>query len=279
MNKPDLEDRIKELELELSNLKSGLTTIKKTEEKLRESEHLLSTTFNTVNAPIFNLAVEDEWKYRFVSINEAFSRVTGLQREQVIGKLVNDVIPEPALSIVLGIYKRAINENRFIKWEETSDYPTGQLTGEVSIAPVFDEKGRCINLVGSVLVITERKQTADALLESERLYHSLFENMLNGFAYCQMHFDEDDKPSDFTYLSVNKAFETLTGLRNVVGKKVTEVIPDIRDLDMELLEIYGQVSKTGKPENFEMNVKSLQMWFSISGATFVLHPGILCGSI
>jgi PAS domain S-box-containing protein len=264
MNKADYESRIKELELELSNLKSGLSVIKKVEEKLRESEHLLSTTFNAVNAPIFNLAVEGKDKYRFISINKAFSKVTGLKLEQIVGKQVNEVIPEPSLTMVLGKYKLAIDENRIIQWEETSDYPTGQLIGEVSIAPYFDEKGRCINLIGSVLDVTERRHTADALMESEKLYRSLFENMLNGFAYCQMHFDEKERPSDFTYLSVNNAFETQTGLKNVVGKRVTEVIPGIRDTDMELLEIYGQVSKTGKPENFEMYVKALNMWFSVS---------------
>jgi PAS domain S-box-containing protein len=110
----------------------------------------------------------------------------------------------------------------------------------------------------------DRKLAEDALWESEKSYRSLFENMLNGFAYCQMHFDDNDRPWDFTYLSVNGTFETLTGLRNVVGKKATEVIPGIREADPELLEIYGRVSKTGKPERLEIFVDSLQMWFWIS---------------
>ena len=102
-----------------------------------------------------------------------------------------------------------------------------------------------------------------ALWESERLYRSLFENLLNGFAYCRMLF-EDGKPLDFVYLAVNAAFETHTGLKNVVGKKVTEVIPGIREADPQLLEIYGRVAMTGQPERFESFVNALQMWFSIS---------------
>lgn len=91
----------------------------------------------------------------------------------------------------------------------------------------------------------KHKKDKDALKKSEGLYRSLFESMLNGFAYCQMHFDEQDKPRDFTYLVVNKSFETLTGLKDIVGKKVSEVIPGIREEDPELLEIYGRVAKSG----------------------------------
>jgi len=75
--------------------------------------------------------------------------------------------------------------------------------------------------------------------ESEKRYRSLFDNMLNGFAYCRMLF-KDDLPQDFIYLDVNKAFEKLTGLKNVVGKKVTEAIPGIKEAHPELFEIYGR---------------------------------------
>ncbi|OGG45199.1 MAG: hypothetical protein A3F84_09405 [Candidatus Handelsmanbacteria bacterium RIFCSPLOWO2_12_FULL_64_10] len=75
---------------------------------------------------------------------------------------------------------------------------------------------------------------------------------------------EDNRPQDFIYLDVNSAFEKLTGLKNVVGKKITEVIPGIRESHPELFEIYGRVSLTGHPEEFEVYLESLGFWFSIS---------------
>jgi PAS domain S-box-containing protein len=118
-------------------------------------------------------------------------------------------------------------------------------------------------LAGYLAVALAKFQAEELLRGSEELYRSLFDNMLNGFAYCRMLFPQD-QPRDFIYLAVNDAFTTLTGLKNVIGKKVTEVIPGIHESDPELFEIYGRVALSGKPERFEIYVASLEMWFWIS---------------
>ena len=131
------------------------------EEALRENEQRLLSIYNTVTDVIFQLAVEPEGRFRFVSVNAAFLRVTGLSREAVIDKMVNEVIPEPSLTLVLEKYRQAIEEHDVVHWEEISDYPAGRLTGEVSIAPVFDNKGTCTHVVGSVHDITQRKRAEE----------------------------------------------------------------------------------------------------------------------
>jgi len=110
---------------------------------------------------------------------------------------------------------------------------------------------------------SKRPELTETGQVSEEHYRSLFENMLNGYAYCRMLFEEGE-PKDFIYLNVNSAFETLTGLKNVIGKMVTEVVPGIRESDPELFEIYARVARTGVPERFETYVEALGMWFSIS---------------
>jgi PAS domain S-box-containing protein len=101
---------------------------------------------------------------------------------------------------------------------------------------------------------------------SSKEFCSLFENMLNGFAYCRMLFDAKGNPVDFVYLQVNAAFEELTGLKKevVVGKKITDVIPGVKETTPELFEIYGRVSLSGKGEKFEIFLKPLNRWFFIS---------------
>ena len=109
-----------------------------------------------------------------------------------------------------------------------------------------------------------RKRKQDAMAESEGRYRSLFENMLEGFAYCEMLFDNRGRPIDFVYLDVNSMFGKLTGLQHVVGKRFTEVIPGGINSQPELFERYSRVTLTCEPERFEIEIKALGMWFSIS---------------
>jgi PAS domain S-box-containing protein len=107
------------------------------------------------------------------------------------------------------------------------------------------------------------KKAGEALHKNEDLYRSLFNNMLNGLAYCQMLY-EDNVPRDFIYLEVNKEFEIITGLINVVGKRVSEAIPGIQETDPELIKTYGRVALTGNAEIFEIYIEALKDWYSIS---------------
>ena len=152
--------------------------------------------------------------------------------------------------------------------EHTVEVHEPRLGGDflVSTTPLKDEGGRIIGSVHVARNITERKKAEDALRKSEEEYSSLFANMIDGFAYCQMIFDEKGKPVDFVYLQINDAFERITGLKRdlVVGKKVTQAIPGIKDANPELFEIYGRVALTGQKEKFEVFFKPLSLWLSIS---------------
>ena len=154
-------------------LSFDITERKKAEADLLERERHLSSIYNTVGDVIFHLSVEGEDNYRFLSVNSAFCKVTGLNREIVEGKTVTEVIPEPSLSMVLKKYRQAITEKSIIRWEETSVYPTGQRIGDVSIAPVFNDNGRCTHLVGSVHDITERKKAENELRHHQKLLNEM----------------------------------------------------------------------------------------------------------
>ena len=117
--------------------------------------------------------------------------------------------------------------------------------------------------LGHEQALAALRASQETLEESAARYRSLFTNMLNGIAYCRMIY-ENGQARDFVYLEVNPAFERLTGLKDVVGKKVSEVIPGVQQTNPQLLQTYGRVALTGLPEQFETYVEQLGIWFSIA---------------
>lgn len=123
---------------------------------------------------------------------------------------------------------------------------------------------RLLDLIGRQAAdIIERKQGEEALRASEEKYRSLFENALNGVAYCRLLF-EDGKPADWVHLEVNRAFEHLTGLADVLGRRASEVIPGIHHSDPKLLAAFARVVASGRPERFEIHLRALDQWLSVS---------------
>ena len=139
------------------------------EEAVRASERLRSLMYDAVTDVVFYVGVEPDGGFRFLSVNPAFLKVTGLGEHEVVGQPVRDVIPEPALTMVMANNRRAIAERRTVRWDEASTYPAGTRYGEVSVAPLFDTAGVCTNLVGTVHDVTERRTTQERLLAQAAL--------------------------------------------------------------------------------------------------------------
>jgi PAS domain-containing protein len=78
---------------EAAGLAIDLSERKRLEDDLRSSERQLSSIYLTVDDAIFELAVEPDGHYVFESVNPAFSRITGIPVEAVVGKRVDEVIP------------------------------------------------------------------------------------------------------------------------------------------------------------------------------------------
>jgi PAS domain S-box-containing protein len=143
---------------------------------------------------------------------------------------------------------------------EKIEVKAGNIVYLATFHPIPEEE--CVNIYG--FDITDQKELEEKLRKNERRYNLLFENMLDGFAYCRMLYDDYGHPVDFIYLDTSRAFELLTGLKEVNGKRATEITPGIKESHQELFDAYSRVALTGQPERFEIYFKPLGMWFSIS---------------
>jgi len=137
---------------------------------------------------------------------------------------------------------------------------------QVDIVSVRGEDGSSLYRVSTVSDITESRVSEDASVRSEKRYRDLFENTADGVVRCQVLYDENGEPYELICLDINKSFIKLTGLDNVLGRRVTEVIANIRESNPEIFEICGRVASTGEPEKFETFIKEIRSgaWFSIS---------------
>ena len=100
--------------------------------------------------------------------------------------------------------------------------------------------------------------------EAESRYRALFDNTIDGVAYCEMIYDEQEKLIDWVYIEVNKNFENLSGLKDVLGKKITEIIPAFRTSHPELFDLHGRVAMGGESVRFETHVEELERWFLVT---------------
>ena len=87
------------------------------------------------------------------------------------------------------------------------------------------------------------------------------------FAYAlhRIILDDDGAPVDYEFIDVNHAFESMTGLTAdaIVGKRVTEILPGIRDSGFEWIATYGEVALGGGERRFERYSEQLDRWYSI----------------
>jgi PAS domain S-box-containing protein len=198
----------------------------------------------------------------FKQVSPSFESTLGWKSEEVVDKPFIDFVHPDDRERTLAEVKAHKTGHQAVQFENRYLCKAGSYRWiSWNSHPLLKEQ----LIIGVGRDITDHKRADEAVRKSEEEYFSLFANMMDGFAYCQMIFD-DGKPVDFIYLQINEAFERITGLKReqVIGKKVTQAIPGIEKVNPELFEIYGRVAVSCNRERFEIFFKPLSLWLSVS---------------
>jgi PAS domain S-box-containing protein len=128
-------------------------------------------------------------------------------------------------------------------------------------SPLWDAAGRMRGSIGAFLDVTERRQTEQALEESELRYRQLFEQSESAVGVYEMVYDTQGNACDYRYVNLNPAFERLTGWApsQILGRTAREITPDIEDY---WINLFSRVAETGKPTSFEHYARHLGRYYS-----------------
>ncbi len=192
---------------------TDVTARKQAEEALRESDERQREILEHGGIGVAYWSLEG----RLQLLNRrAVQNLGGGDAADFVGRSYTELFGDEVGSFYLARIREVAASAEPLEFLDRADMPGGTRWYSSVHTRSLDAEGNVVGVHAYAHDVTDLKEAEEALRASERLYRSLFDNMLNGFAYCEMHLDEQGAPSDFTYLAVNEAFEAQTGLRDVV---------------------------------------------------------------
>ena len=247
---------------------NDITEKKKAEEDLRESEQTFSDMFQKSPVSIILTVPEDS---TIIDVNESFLRDMEYTRNEVIGRS----------TVELGLFFDLADREKLREMLRQKSYVFGYecgfrsksgviLQGLLSIV-FIKHKGQLFQL-STVIDITDRNKTRDALVESEAKYRNLFNTMKEGLALHQLVYSSSGKAVNYRIIDVNPSFEKILG--HTRDKAVNCLATDLYEVDSPpFLEQYTEVTETGVSSTFEVFFPPMNKDFRI--VAFSRHPGFL----
>ena len=242
--------------IRLNGILQDVTLKEMASQKLEESENRFRMLADASPILIWTLDANGFSSY----YNKTFFDFIGVPSDENISDWRNIVHPDDILltfdTINEAIAQRSayLFECRLLRYDKQWRWILAQGNPRIGLDDEF------LGFVGSSVDITERKLAEESLKASESKYRQLFNSMDQGFCIAEVIFDKNNKAIDYLFLEVNPVFESQSGLKNSLGKRIKEMVPDLED---KWPEMYGKVVLTGNPSRFIMEAQPLNRWFEV----------------
>ena len=186
------------LHLPASARDAGLTSLDQLARHLAEREAELRLI--TELLPVYILRADARLRYRFV--NPAYARRFGREPADLVGRSIEETIGEQAFAATKP-YLEQLLAGVPVQYEASIPYDgLGTRFMRSSNVPEFDEHGRVTGFVGVLIDLSDRRQTEQALIESEVRFRTMADNI------SQLAWMADERGSVFWY---NRRWFEFTG--------------------------------------------------------------------
>lgn len=137
-----------------------VTEQKRMVDALRQSRSTLEVIVEGTDEFIYTKDLEG----RFTLVNGAVQRLLRKSREELIGRTLAEVLPDPSFGVVIAESdRRVMQTGRAETVEETVATPTGTNVYLTTKSPRFDDQGGVIGMIGVATDITARKRIESEL--------------------------------------------------------------------------------------------------------------------
>lgn len=237
-----------------------ITKEKEAQLKLKEKEEVFEAISQNTTDGIYLTDKNGDCVYA----NKAWLKMAGLTLKEAMGKgWMKALHPEDKKTISENWYKTVKSNGKWgFEYRFLTKGKTHYIYGRAKPIKINNV---LTGYVGTNTDLTEIKRYEEDLKKNEKECHLMFENMTSAFALHEIITNKKGEPIDYVFLEVNKIFEELTGLKkmDVLGKRVTKVIPGIRKDPMDFIGRYGEVALKNKRIKFEAYSEDLKKWFRI----------------
>ena len=170
----ELEKRIKELEQVESDHKRSEKALKKSKERLAETNTILAGVLEYTHI----MAAFLDSRFNFIWVNHAYAATDDHEPSFFLGKNHFDLYPHEENQ---AIFQRVVNTGEpFFVAAKQFEYPNNPERGmtywDWSLVPVKDDTGKVIRLVFTLAEVTERKAAEEELRETTELLQSVLDN-------------------------------------------------------------------------------------------------------